>query len=201
MRVVRSHAGAALLGALLLLTGVAGCPKKVQTAAVDEVKAQEDFRIVEKVLADGMIIQEIDLNEDRKPDVFNTYQPRANAPRLLVRKEVDLNLDGQVDKITYFNEQGELEREEMDGDFDGHFDWTDHYQDNLRVMTEVDTDANGKMDQFSYYEGTPPRITRKERDTNGDSLIDIWERFDENGVVNRTGRDTNGDGKMDERDE
>lgn len=198
MNVLRSMTGAALLGALFL---VSGCPKKVETTVVNEGKAQEDFRIVEKVLADGMIIQEIDLNEDRKADVFNTYQPRANAPRLLVRKEVDLNLDGQVDKITYFNEQGELEREEMDGDFDGHFDWTDHYQDNLRVMTEVDTDANGKMDQFSYYEGTPPRITRKERDTNGDSLIDIWERFDENGVVNRTGRDTNGDGKMDERDE
>ena len=73
------------------------------------------------------------------------------------------------------------------------------------VMTEVDTDGNGKMDQFSYYEspsmGATPRITRKERDTNGDTLIDIWERFDENGVVNRTGRDTDGDGKMDERDE
>ena len=104
-------------------------------------------------------------------------------------------------KETYFNEKGELEREEMDGNFDGHFDWTDHYQDNLRVMTEVDSDGNGKMDQFSYYEGTPPRITRKERDTNGDTLIDIWERFDEHGVVNRTGRDTDGDGKMDERDE
>lgn len=190
---------------LVLLAATAGCKKRVATTTVREAPPQEDFRIVEKVLSDGMILQEIDLNDDRKPDVFNTYQPRANAPRLLVRKEVDLNLDGQVDKITYYNEQAELEREEMDGDFDGHFDWTDHYQDNVRVMTEVDTDGNGKMDQFSYYEsptpGATPRITRKERDTNGDTLIDIWERFDENGIVNRTGRDTDGDGKMDERDE
>jgi hypothetical protein len=190
--------------ALLVLVGLAaagGCQKKAVTSAAAEAKPQEDFKIVEKVLADGMILQEIDLNDDHKPDVFNTYQPRSNAPRLLVRKEVDLNLDGQVDKITYFNEKSELEREEMDGNFDGQFDWTDHYQDNQRVMSEVDSDGNGKMDQFSYYEGTPPRITRKERDTDGDTWIDVWERFDENGVVNRTGRDTDGDHKMDERDE
>lgn len=191
---------------LLLVVAVlslAGCPKKSKPEAGPKQGPTviDDFRIVEKTLPDGLVLQEVDTDNDDKPDVFNTFQPRTNAPRLLVRKEVDLDLDGKVDQISYYNDDGEMEREERDRDFDGHFDWTDHYQDNRRVMTEVDSDRDGKMDVFSYYEGEPPRITRKERDTNGDLKIDIWERFDDKGVVTRTGRDTDGDGKMDERDE
>lgn len=187
---------------LIALVMLAGCPKqKAAAVAKDAPVQQKTFQIVEKTLADGMILQSIDLDNDTRPDVYNTFQPRTGAPRLLVRKEIDLNYDGKVDQITYYNDQGQIEREEIDRNFDGQFDWTDHYQDNVRVMSEVDSDGDGKMDVFSYYEGSPPRITRKERDTNGDNLIDVWERFDDKGVVTRTGRDIDGDGKMDIRDE
>lgn len=186
---------------LVVLVLLGGCPKKATTPKSNAPVEQKTFQIVEKTLADGMTLQSIDIDNDKRPDVYNTYQPRTGAPRLLVRKEIDLDYDGKIDQITYFTDTGELERTEIDRNFDGQFDWTDHYQDGVRVMSEVDSDGDGKMDVFSYYEGTPPRITRKERDTDGNSLIDVWERFDENGVVTRTGRDIDGDGKMDIRDE
>ena len=185
---------------LAFALSASGCKKNADVVAAAE-EEQEKFRVTETLLPDGMTLQELDLDNDKRPDVFNTYQPRTGADRLLIRKEIDLNYDGKVDQITYFDETGEVEREEMDRDFDGQFDWTDHYQDNIRVMTEVDDNRDGRMDVFSYYEGSPPKITRKECDTNHDGLIDLWQRFDTSGAVNRTGRDTDGDGKMDVRDE
>ena len=50
------------------------------------------------------------------------------------------------------DDEGTLEREEMDGDFDGHFDWVDHYQSGERVMSEQDTDNDGQMNEVSYNE-------------------------------------------------
>ena len=47
----------------------------------------------------------------------------------------------------------------------------------------------------SYY------VTRKERDTNGDGRIDVWERYDDQGNVLKAGRDLGPeyDGSVDER--
>jgi hypothetical protein len=179
----------------LLAVPLFGCPKPT-----DVEEAAPIPPVIERTTADGLIVQEVDLNGDHKADIVNTLRPRANADALLMRKESDLNLDGHADVITVFTDEGEVEREEIDGDFDGRFDWVDHYQSKQRVMSEVDSDGDGKMDIFSYYEGTPPRISRKERDTNNDGRIDFWERFDEFGKVTKTGRDTDGDGKMDERE-
>ena len=38
-------------------------------------------------------------------------------------------------------------------------------------------------------------------DTDGDGMVDYWEKFDTQGNVIRTGRDLDGDGKMDVRDQ
>ncbi len=180
--------------ALVLLLAV-GCAKRLDPEAV-KVRA-----IVEKALPDGLVLQEVDINGDRRPDVFNTLRPRKESAPLLVKKELDLNLDGRIDVVTYYTDEGELEKEEMDDDFDGRTDWIDHYRGGSRVMSEVDANRDGTMDTFSYYEGNPPRIDRKERDTDGIGGIDTWERFDKDGNVIKTGRDTDGDGKMDVRDE
>lgn len=149
--------------------------------------------------SDGLLKESIDIDGDTEPDIFNFYRERSNADPLLVRKELDLNVDGQVDVISFFDAEGKLEREEMDGDFDGTFDWIDHYQDGRRVLAEIDTDHDGRTNVFAYY--VDGSIARKERDTNGDGLIDYWERFDNEGNVVKTGKDLDGDGKMDVRDE
>ena len=138
------------------------------------------------------------------PDIKNYYRERSDAPRLLVRKEMDLNRDGKTDVISLFDPDGMLEREELDADYDGRFDWIDHYQKGERVMSEYDTDSDGRPNVFKYYiKGSDGlvHLDRKERDEDGDGAIDVWEKFSQAGEVTRTARDTDGDGRMDVRED
>jgi hypothetical protein len=190
------------ISVLLILLPLVACKK----APVESVATSIELdRVVETNLDDpGLVLQEIDLDGDGRADVTNIYRERADAGRVHVEKKLDLNLDGQVDVISSFDESGALETERIDRDFDGAFDWTDHYKGGVRVMAETDNNFDGRTDVWFYYavgEDGRPRIDRKERDTDGDGRIDFWERFDGEGNVTRTGRDTDGDGKMDERDQ
>jgi hypothetical protein len=186
---------------LLLALFVSACAKQPDTTAA----ASSSSQVTERALPEqGLVQQDVDLDTDGKPDIQNFYRERADAPRLLVRKDLDLNRDGKVDVVSFFDEDGNLEREEMDSDYDGTLDWTDHYQKGVRVMSEYDTDHDGRPNVFKYYirgEDGVVRLDRKERDEDGDGKIDVWERFDINGAVVRTGRDTDGDGKVDIREE
>ena len=174
---------------LLLLTA---CDTKGSTDAVSA--ADRAGTLNERTTEDGLTEQQLDLNGDGKPDVFNYYRGEA---RLLVRKEVDLNWDSRVDVRSWFDASGQLEKEEMDGDFDGRVDWVDHYQGGKRVLSKVDTDYDGQFDLYKIFESG--RVRRKERDTNGDGNIDFWEYLDESGRVVKIGRDVDGDGVMDVR--
>ena len=53
-------------------------PKKGQGA--DDENATPS--IVEKTLPDGLILQEVDLNTDGQPEIYNYYRERTDAPRL-----------------------------------------------------------------------------------------------------------------------
>ena len=193
-----------ILVLLSFTLSVPGCAKKGGSESSASLSGY-DGRVKEKVLADeGLLLQAIDLDRDGQAEIFNYFRERADAARLLVRKELDLNRDGKVDIVSWFDDSGNLEREEMDGDYDGHFDWTDHYNEGLRVMSEYDTDNDGTPNVWKYYnvgDDGVARLDRKERDTDGDGKIDVWERFNEQGEVVRTGKDTDGDGKMDIREE
>ena len=186
------------LTALALFAALAACgPKDGQVeGTVSEATAT---RLTEAVNAEGMVEQQIDINGDGTPDVYNFFQPRSDGPRTLTRKDVDLNWDGHIDVRTWFNPDGSIEKEEMDGDFDRTVDWVDHYQGGKRVLSEVDTDYNGAFDLFKIYEGG--KVRRKERDSNGDGRVDYWEYLDEKGVVQKVGRDVDGDGVMDIRED
>lgn len=183
---------------LILLPFAVGCPKNNGNGRAPG--ADNPHRLITEVeLDDGLVRQEVDLDGDGQAEVINFQRPRTNAAPLILRKETDLNRDGAIDVRSFFDEDGKLEREEMDGDFDGTFDWVDHYQDGRRVMSEADTDYDGNTNIWSYYEGSI--IVRQERDTTGDGQIDYWIRFDEDGNATRTARDLDGDGKMDVRDQ
>ncbi len=184
---------------LALLPLFVGCPKNVGDAG-GRAGADNPHKLIREIeMDDGMVRQEVDLDGDGRPEVINYQRPRTNGPPLILRKETDLNRDGNIDVRSFFTDEGRLEREEMDGDFDGVFDWVDHYQDGRRVMSEVDTDFDGDTNVWSYYDGA--NITRQERDENGDGMIDYWIRFDDEGNATRTARDLDGDGKMDVRDQ
>jgi len=174
-----------------------GCPKT--TGSGTAASTQEAGTLGERTTDDGLVEQQIDINGDGKADIYNNFQPRTEGVRHLVRKEVDLNWDGQVDVRTWFDPSGKIEKEEMDGDFDGHVDWLDHYQGGMRVLSEVYTENDGHFDLFRIYEGG--KVRRKERDTNGDQQVDFWEYLDENGNVVKVGQDVDGDGVMDVRED
>jgi hypothetical protein len=185
----------------LVLLVVGGCAKNKSSAST---AATAVGKVSERPMENGLVAQDIDLDSDGAADIKNYYRERADAPRLLVRKELDLNRDGKVDVLSFFDPDGNLEREEMDSDYDGQFDWIDHYQKGWRMMSEYDTDSDGKPNVFKYYtkaEDGTMRLDRKERDEDGDGKIDVWERFSPTGDVIRTGRDTDGDGKVDIREE
>ena len=177
-----------------------GC--KPKPTGVEGAKDMKELVLEREEPESGLVVQEVDLDVDGNVDVYNYYRKRS-SDRLLVRKEVDLNRDGKVDLISFFDDDGRLKKEQMDSDYDGHFDWTDHYQEGKRVMSEYDTETDGRPNVFKYYDSSSGTsvLSRKERDTDGDGQIDVWERFDAEGNVIRTGQDTDGDGKMDTRSE
>lgn len=183
----------------IVALAAAGCPKGNEDLGGAAAASNPRRLITQTPVEDGLVRVDVDLDGDGRPDVMNFQRPRAGAAPLIVRKETDLNRDGRVDVRSFFGETGQIDREEMDGDFDGTFDWVDHYQGGRRVMSEVDTDYDGSTNIWSYYDGNV--ITRQERDEDGNGLVDYWIRFDAEGNAVRTARDLDGDGKMDVRDE
>lgn len=178
------------LSSLLLLTACSGAAKSGG--------AVHSSAYVERPSEDGLVLAEVDIDGDGSPDIYNRYRELEGGGRLLVEKELDLNRDARVDVTSFYDEEGTLIREEMDGDFDSRVDWIDHYQGGRRVLSEVDTDFDGTFDLYKYYEGG--ELKRKERDTDGDGKVDYWEYF-EGGEVSKVGRDIDGDGQMDIREE
>ena len=181
---------------LLVPAALSACgPKQGEPVA----PASSTVGSVTERVENGFVIQEVDLNGDGRPEIFNAYRETRDGSRFLAKKSLDLDMDGMVDVVSWFDDQGRLQKEEMDGDFDGRFDWIDHYQNGTRIMSEVDTDYDGKTNVWSYY--VDGRIDRKERDLDGDGQIDYWERFDAEGNVVITGQDLDGDGVLDVRNQ
>ncbi len=143
-------------------------------------------------------VTEFDLNHDGKPDVW-VYTVKSKTPDAkdydrLVRKEMDINWDGKVDIVRYYDENEQISKEELDLDFDGRIDQWNYYEKGVLVRKERDLDFNGKPDLWIYYE--KGHIVRKERDTNHSGKVNYWEYW-ENDRVDRIGEDLNGDGQVD----
>ena len=176
---------------LILFIACTKQPMETSSMEVPEQKLQEIS------LEEGLVQQQIDINGDGKADVFNDYKMRDDETKALIHKQVDLNWDGKVDIETWFDVNGEIIKEALDGDFDGVAEWVDHYKGNKLVLSEVDTDYDGTYDLFRYYE--KEQLRRKEHDSDGDGKIDFWQYYDDDGVLQKTGRDLDGDGEMDVR--
>ena len=155
-------------------------------------------------------IERVDINGDRKADVFKFYRvisgEGADAKKVLIRKEMDVNFDQKIDIVQYFaGEMGKevLVREEMDLDFDGRVDETRHYKDGVKHLVELDLGFDGRTDTWRYYQQTKTedgktvvRLVEKRRDTNGDGAVDVWEYYT-GGSLQKIGYDTDGDGSPD----
>src|SRR5882672_3873561 len=114
----------------------------------------------------GKEIVTADTNQDKKPDVWKFFQVSnqgGQKVQVLTCKQVDLNHDGKLDMVYYYDEKGiQSTLEEFDLDFDGKFDVTTYYAQGKRVREELDTNFDQKADLFKYFE--EEKLVRVERD-------------------------------------
>ncbi len=135
----------------------------------------------------------VDLNQDDVADVRKVYM-KTNDTEVLVCREADLNFDGTKDVFYFFDEQGQLARDEVDLDYDGQIDIISTYAKGKVIKQEIDTNSDGVVDRVRYLEEDVP--IRVEGDTDGDRRIDYWEYY-EGGKLVRIGIDEDGDGRAD----
>jgi hypothetical protein len=122
--------------------------------------------------------------------------------RRLLRLSADQNGDGRIDQWTYLDGNRAL-RGEADADGDGRIDRWEYFEADGSVSsigtsssndgiedtwTSTRATADGEMhvatstrrdrarDRHAYYKGQT--LLRVEEDTNGDGLVDKWDRYD-----------------------
>jgi hypothetical protein len=135
--------------------------------------------------------------EDGKPDIWKFYATVIEAGTkldVLVCKQIDINHDGKVDVVTYYDKEGRVGKEEIDLDFDGKFDETVYYEVGKVVRKEYDRSGDGKIDTWAFYENE--KLVRIERDSKFRGKVDVWEYY-EAGRLERVGYDTTGTGRVD----
>jgi antitoxin component YwqK of YwqJK toxin-antitoxin module len=190
------------LGISGLLGAATGCgssqtPAPVMpTAGSNIVAAPQVDR--SRCKAEGKQVTTADTNMDGKPDVWKYYVPNGQGAQVLTCKQVDLNHDGRVDIVSYFDDTGtRTNLEEFDVDLDGRIDETVYYANGKKIRSEFDTNYDGKSDVWNFYEDE--KLVRIERDTDNNGRVDQWEYY-EGGKLDRIGYDTTGAGKVDKWD-
>ncbi len=192
--------------ALLLVSGLmAACSsspnKGAQLASAAPNAAPAPLVNREKCNEQGKHVVTADTNEDKKPDVwkfFKSVDLGGQKTDVLVCKQSDLNHDGKVDLVNYYDDRGAaLEMEEADLDQDGKFDMTVYYSSGKRVRDEKDMNFDQRVDVWKFYE--EEKLVREEHDKNGDGRVDEWHYY-EAGKLDRIGYDTTGSGRVDKWD-
>jgi hypothetical protein len=108
--------------------------------------------------------------------------------------ETDTNRDGKPDGWTYIL-KGQIEKQELDINFDGKVDTLYLYEGNNVVREEIlDTDYDGNMDNWRIYDNG--ELVADNMDSDHDGRIDIWISIDR-GRIYKVRKDTSGDGKPD----
>ena len=97
-----------------------------------------------------------DTNLDQKADVWKFYQSvdvGGQKTEILTCKEVDLNHDGKIDLVYYYDDKGaQLTLDEADTDFDGKFDMTRYYA-NGKVVREERTPTSTEARRLEVLRG------------------------------------------------
>jgi hypothetical protein len=189
----------------LLAVAVCGCggaSKEKSTSGGGSKKAKGNLGIVEadarcEVGQNREVL--VDLNQDDSPDVRKIYAKLGDS-EVLICREADLNFDGLQDIFVFFDEEGQLKRDEVDLDHDSKIDIITIYAKGRVIKQELDTNGDSMIDRVRFMDNDVP--TRLEADTDGDGRVDYWEYY-EGGKLIRVGMDTDGDGRADEwnRDE
>ncbi len=149
---------------------------------------------------EGFIVERLDTNADGHTDIiryFEEYQhPRddSRVERRLKKMEIDVTGDQKINVRRYYDNFGNVQREENDLNLNGTMDSFLYFVGGELVRKELMDETGERLrERRIYLDG---RISRVELDRHGDGQIDRWEYY-EDGVLVRIGRDTLGDGSVD----
>lgn len=182
-------------GVLLLLccqTGAlqSGCSSSGGPAKGPAGSVQRDTEIIHEACdIESSGATKLDANGDGRPDVIVVREEGREVCRAL-----DLNLDGTMDSWVYYGADGQVRRRESDYDRDGQVDEVILFRGGAIIEKHRATMLTGKLDTWEFYKaGT---LSRTERDSNGDSLVDQWWEYTKPGCPT-IHADVNGDGRPD----
>jgi Putative prokaryotic signal transducing protein len=119
-----------------------------------------------------------------------------SASRIILKTEIDRNLDGKIDYIAHYDERGQIESAEADDNFDGVFETRQHFRRGNIVVSETDTDGDGYPDLRSYYENG---VWTKTEYLNPLNSLPLRVEYFKLGKLTMAEMDTNRDGKLDTR--
>ncbi len=209
---MKFRAGALICVATIFLA-VPGCSKKApqERSAIDELRMTYTEPATNMRFDNtDMRRQVFDMNNDGTVDLWKYYSfkktsdTEGEGEMVIARKELDLNFDGRIDRLMFYNQKENLIREEIDTNFDGIIDRIHHYDNNLINKTEffqsscnqVEIDGQNNPEVHPnlirfYRQGT---LTREEIDVACDGIRESVIIFNANGEIAQTGQDNNGDG-------
>jgi hypothetical protein len=183
-----------LAGSLpLVLVAACTSPDSTQVKAKTATTRERDTEMKhEPCDKDSATAQKVDVNGDGSPDIIHVMKDSREVCRI-----VDLNLDDAVDAFIYYDAEGRERRRESDFDRDGRADEIVRLKAGVVVLKERETNFDNKIDTWDYYQGD--RLVRRERDSDGDKLIDQWWQFNDptNARCAAVATDQNADGKPD----
>lgn len=161
LRLARWHAFAVL--------GISACG--LGPPETPDARVRRDTRIVhEPCDTDASGTEARDVDGDGRSDLRIVFRGRTELCRSL-----DFNYDGRVDSWVYRAPDGSVRRRESDFDRDGRIDEIAMYSGGRLTTKQVATNLAGRLDTWQYYEAG--QLTRAERDSDGDSVVDQWWEY------------------------
>jgi hypothetical protein len=203
---VSTLAGAAALVACGSDTPPPKTAKSAPGGSTDQSKWPADDRSLCEQLVHWRNHPEFEVSETAgpgafRPNVRRIYKvvgERESRHKVLVCRELDLNLDGIKDVVRTFNEKGEAKQESADSNYDGKIDVQTDFSQGRITKQEEDTNFDGHMDVWKFYiDGLLSRVRRNTHCAN--FKPDTWEIYNK-GILERVGNDTNCDTHVDRWD-
>jgi hypothetical protein len=178
---------ATLLGVLFCL----GCnPSGAGAKSAEDDKPRRDTGVEhEPCDIASPAAERLDANADGRADLTIVRQGGREVCRA-----ADINLDGVIDTWSYSDPSGQLRRREHDFDRDGKIDEIAIYKSGVVQEKLRATNIPGRLDTWEFY--SAGKLTRTERDSDGDQIIDQWWEYTRPGCP-MMHSDANRDGKPD----
>ncbi|MBN2694329.1 hypothetical protein JXR93_06670 [bacterium] len=164
----------------------------------------KDFRYKE----DDPMVERFDVNQDGVADMWKIYQNIVDGDqtkKVLIRREIDLTYDNNVNYIKFYTPNGDIEKEYLDKDSDGTIESIRHYESNTVSKIEEFTKnpikegltLNPDIKPFKIYYYNPNGVLKKiTKDNTGDGQEDYFLYYI-SGKLDRIGIDEDGDLKID----